>query len=359
MSGHPRTPRSRPPVSVVLLTLLVTLATVVTSTAFLMRPAVSPQAFALARDVPTVSPAPPATDPRGLHLVLVPHPDDELSAWTSLLDADDLMPLVVLLTQGEATQHCAADVMDRRLQTDLGEVPPEPDPTVGGGGSLACREARLGSFRAAMTEAAEHTPSVQLDWSAARPVEIDGLEALLVTGESATLIALDLGDDALTTDTVETAVRGVLSRPFALGLPDLPLVRITSSAYYATEQEPTACDSLALCPPGETPYVYDRPDHLAVREVARTLAPLTEEGSWLVTHSYDPAANRHLALPEEIYDQFMGLGSGDPRTAQRLGSHQRIYGWLAFPDPWRTGELPLQGEQVLFPRVQSYEVVTP
>ena len=46
-------------------------------------------------------------------------------------------------------------------------------------------------------------------------------------------------------------------------------------------------------------------------------------------------------------------------TAQRLGIYQRAYGWLAFPDAWRRGDLPLAGDRVLFPRVQTYEVVEP
>lgn len=365
MPGHQRRQRSRPPTAVVLLAMLAALATVVASTSFLMRPAVSVPDYALARDVQVVSPAVSAPEPRGLHLILLPHPDDELSGWTALLEAEDLMPVLVLLTHGEATQRCTADVMAGHLQTDLGEVPPDPDPTTEGGGSAACRQARLGSFRRAMTEAAVHTPSAQLDWSASRPLEdpgLDGphsgLDGHLVTGPSAALVILDLGDGTLTADGVEDAVGSLMaSRP--TGLPDLPLVRVTSAAYYATDESPTGCDNLGLCPPGGEPYVYGHPDHLAVREAARALAPTAEEGSWLVTHSYDPRAGRHLALPEDVYDAFLGLGEGAPGTARRLGSHQRVYGWLAFPDAWRLGDLPLQDDQVLFPRVQSYEVVAP
>lgn len=65
--------------------------------------------------------------------------------------------------------------------------------------------------------------------------------------------------------------------------------------------------------------------HLATREAARALAPLAQDGSWLVTHPHDPAVDR----------------------------------WLAFPDAWRPGDLPLASNQVIFPRVQSSEVVAP
>lgn len=357
MPGNPRRQRTGPPTAVVLLLMFLALATVAASTTFLLRPSMSPAAFALDRDVPTVAPAPPPGDPRGLHLILVPHPDDEISAWTSLVEGADLLPVLVVLTQGEGTARCTADAMERHLRPDLGEIAPQPDPSHAGAGSAACREARLNSFREALDAAASHTPAVRLEWSSAREVDLAGHQARVVTGSAATLVELDLGDGGLTAQAVESVSQALLESDV---LPDLPLTRVTSSAYYATEQSsPSPCDSLAVCPPGDTAYVYDHPDHLATREAARALAPLAQEGSWLVTHPYDPAVDRHLALPREVYDAFLGLGEGDPRDAQRLGSYQRIYGWLAFPDSWRPGDLPLASNQVIFPRVQSYEVVAP
>lgn len=336
------------------------LVTVTASTSALLRPALTPQEFALARDVPTVSPSDPGDQPRGLHVFLVPHPDDELSAWTSLLEGADLYPVIVLLTQGEATQRCAAESMAKHLNAGLGEIPPEPDPSEEGAASPTCKEARLNSFRQAVSAAAEHTPLMTLDWSKARDAELAGQPVQFVPGPAATLLLLDLGDSTLTADGVEEATLGLLESPDA-GLPDLPLIRITSAAYYATEASSAGagCDSLALCPPGEEAYVYDHPDHLAVREAARSLAPRAREGSWLVTHASDPAATRHLALSQDLYEEFMALGPGDPWSAQRVGSYQRIYGWLAFPDVWRPGDLPVRSTEVMFPRVQSYEVVTP
>lgn len=358
MPGNaPRRPRVVPVWGVVL-ALCLALVAVTASTSFLMRPPQTVQQLAVST-VPTVSPSEPPAQARGLHIYLLPHPDDELSAWTSLVDGDDLYPVLVLLTRGEATQRCATASLAKHLNAARGEIPPTPDPGTDTASMATCQEARLNSFRQAVSEAADHTPVVALDWTDTRTVELDGQAAEVVSGPSAALVVLDLGDGTLTADRVESAVRTLLEESSSW-MPDLPLVRVTSSAYYATQAatESAECDDTA-CLDGGQAYVYDHPDHAAVWEAARSLAPLTEQGSWVVTQPNDSAADRHLALPEEMYQQFMELGPGDPWTAERRGTYQRIYGWLAFPDVWRPGDLPTQDAQVLFPRVQSFEIVTP
>ncbi|WP_122261564.1 hypothetical protein [Ornithinimicrobium cerasi] len=356
-------PPGRGSVRVVLVVavLVLTLVAVALSTAFLLRPSLTPAQWALARDVPTLDPQDPVADPQGLHLLLVPHPDDELSGWGSLLDRPDLRPVLVLLTRGEATQRCGEQAMANHLQVELGEVAPRPDPTSQGASSTACEEARLQAFRTALGEAARHTPVLAVDWSLARPATVAGQGAEVVEGRHATVVLLDLGDDALTASGVTEVLAGMLDAP-PEGVPDLPVGRITAAAYYATRGEvadrPT-CEVVVVCPAGERAYVYDRPDHLAVREAARALAERAAEGSWLATSPFDPAASVHRALPQELYDLAMGLGPGDAGSAPRMGTYQRVYGWLAFPDVWRRGDLPLARDQVMFPRVQSYEVVPP
>ncbi len=339
--------------------MVLALFVVCASTLFLMRQPPTPPQVA-AGEVPTVTPQSSPDQATGLHVYLVPHPDDELSAWTSLIEGGDLHPVMVVLTQGEATDRCEVTEYSIHLATGLGEIPPRPDPSTEEATAATCREARMSSFQEVLTTATVHTPAVALDWAHSRFVEVGGHPVTVVPGMAATLLLLDLGDDTLTADRVEEMTR-LLLESTDVGLPDLPVTRVTASAYYATQHaaDRSSCSDTAVCLPGEPSYVFDRPDHLAARDAARSLAPLTEEGSWLVTHPDDLAASRHLALPVPIYQQFMGLGPGDPPTAQRLGSYQQAYGWLAFPDAWRPGDLPLERFQVLFPRVQSYEVVTP
>lgn len=352
------------------------LVVVTVSTGFLLRPAQTVQQVALAREVPAVHSGQVVTadQARGLHLYLVPHADDELSGWTSLADGSDLYPVLVLLTQGEQTARCTPEVLATHLEVELGERPPEPDPTTGRD-TPACRQARWDAFRASLGEAARHTPAVDLSGAQETTTTLGGSPAVLLRGRGATVVALDLGDGRLTPAAVVEAVEEVLALS-GTALPDLPLTRVTASAYVGTgtgtDEADTddagdiddtdaspGCGSPALCPAGERAYEYAHEDHRATGRAARELAPRTTEGSYLVTYPSDPAATEHRALPAEVYDAFMELGPGAPDTARRLGSHQRIYGWLGFPDVWRVGDLPLQSTEVVFPRVQSYEVVAP
>lgn len=314
--------------------------------------------MAVDRAVEEIAPSPglsPA-EATGLHLYLVPHPDDELSAWTSLTDAAKLWPVIVVLTQGEQTGRCA-DVLDQYLQVELGERVPVPLP-VTGRGSSECRQARLGSLREWLTQAAESTPAVAYLGSGDVEVHATAVgPAQLTVGRQGALVVLDLGDGRVTADIVQQAVDEVLRLD---GVPALPLARITAAAYYAEADATTAeCPAAVLCPPGGRPCNYPHLDHKAVRDAARTIADRASDGAWLVTTPYDPAAAVFRALPRPLYETFMGLDGPDPITAHRTGSFQQVYGWLAFPDAWRTGDLPLDQDQVLFSRVQSFEVVLP
>lgn len=357
-TGRRAIPARRVPIPVVLAAVVLALATVAASTTLLLRPARSVEAWVHDRDVRTVQPRPPTEDPTGLHLLLVPHPDDELSGWTSLLDADQLRPVLVVLTRGDATRRCGATVFERTLRENLGEVRPVPDPT---SSVEACGDARVGSLHAALAEAALHTPVVDLGGAPGRTLDVGGHRVEVLAGEHATLVLADLGDGQLEAEAVEQLALELLQDP-VVAPPGLAVARITASAYYASEGAPSArdgCSTPSLCPEGERPYVYEHPDHLAVREAARALAPSSGQGSWLVTHPWDPAATVHLALPGDVYDAELGLAEGRPREARRTGSYQRIYGWLAFPDAWRPGDLPLRADEVFLPRIQSYEVVRP
>lgn len=360
----PEVLRSRgrePGVGVVLLALLLACLTVGLTTAFLLRPAPLDPA-AVDRAAPEVRPTPPVdlADATGLHLYLVTHPDDELSGWGSLIDAPGLYPVVVLLTEGEATQRCEPTTYRSSQRADLGEIAPDPVPD--GRHGPGCRGARIDSFRTALDGLAEVSPVVAgLAGAPTSVLEVEGRRARVQRGTHATLVLLDLGDGRLTEAAVEAAARGVLGLR-GTELPDLPLGRVTASAYLAPEgssSDAQGCRWPGLCPPGERPYIYPHADHAAARKAARALAGEAREGAWLVTHPYDPQASEVRALPRELYDTVLGLGDGSPATAQRLGIYQRAYGWLAFPDEWRRGDLPLAGDRVLFPRVQTYEVVEP
>lgn len=362
MSTEVGPPARRPRTSVVLIVLLVAAGVVGWSTTTLLRDPVSVHELAIDRAVPPTKIGRPVPLPaaRALHVYLVPHPDDELSGWTSLTDAPGLYPVIVLLTEGEATARCTEKVFVRHAQPELGEIVPDPPPTAGRA-TPACRGARMASFRSALEDAAALSPVMKGPWELpGRVVHLDSGVATVQQGAHATLVTMDLGDGSLDRVRVEAAVRDLLTGHGG-ALPDLPVGRLTVAAYYGVETGPAdrPCPWPALCPPGDSGYSYRNLDHLAVRDAGRALADVTQEGSWLVTHPYDPDASVVRSLPRDDYARLMALGPGSPARAERLGSYQRWYGWLAFPDVWRVGDLPLESDEVLFSRVQVYEVVAP
>ena len=71
----------------------------------------------------------PATTKQQIQYVVIPHPDDELSAWSLIQRSPADYPVFIVLTQGEQTQMGDG----RGLQADRGEVIPQPQPFTGRG----------------------------------------------------------------------------------------------------------------------------------------------------------------------------------------------------------------------------------
>src|ERR671917_1265731 len=71
-----------------------------------------------------------ATAKKRLQYVVVPHPDDEFSAWSLIEKSHDNYPVFIVLTRGERTRYCAPEGKVA-LQVNLGEDKPSPYPYVG------------------------------------------------------------------------------------------------------------------------------------------------------------------------------------------------------------------------------------
>lgn len=361
MSGARSPSSGEPTLVVVAVVLVLALVAAVAAGSIVLRPRTSAATAAVERETEEVRPGPGTTlsQARGLHLYLVPHPDDELSGWTSLTDGEDLYPVLLVLTRGGDTVRCTPERFEQNLQPELGEVTPQPRPDQDGS-PQACREARLSSFRAVLAEAGPTSADVA-GLGEADLVDLPGGSGgTYAVLDNAALVVLDLADGQLTQQAVGVAVDDVLAA-LEPELGGLELTRVTASAYATDGGEPPdeRCDRPALCPSDDAPYPYPHEDHRVVREATRALAGRTTEGSWLVTSPYDPLASVFRALPQDVYDEFLALGPGEDEEAERLGSYQRHYGWLAFPKVWRRGDLPLESTDVIFSRVQSFEVVAP
>ena len=78
--------------------------------------------------------------PSSVSYIVVPHPDDEMQAWSLLEDTPEVHKVFIMLTRGEQTAYCAQPGHDE----GTGEAPPSPWPQ--GRWTASCESARQNSF---------------------------------------------------------------------------------------------------------------------------------------------------------------------------------------------------------------------
>ncbi len=245
--------------------------------------------------------------------VVVPHPDDELEAWSLLEDRADQYPVFVLCTHGEQTVYADG----RGHQPELGERTPLPQPW-GRRGSATVRAQRLGSFSAFLDGVAALDRSLD-----ARLVDHgvldEGAEPFsLAVGERSARVVFDGGDGRLTSAFVSAA----LQRTRELRTTSLPVQEeggVVGAAYWNTT-------------PGSVRYVHR--DHRAVH----TALWHTDQGlpgpQECRTGTADPDAVRTESVSPQTYEALMGIAPDGRRT----GLFQQVYGWLGPQQGWPAGE---------------------
>jgi hypothetical protein len=119
----------------------------------------------------------------GVSYFIIPHPDDEVSAWALAQQAR--YPIFVLMTQGEASVHC------------------QP---LGGQGSEQCKTARVEAWDQFLDS-----------YYAVQPAPAEGPYKLYVGLRSARMI-FDFGDQRLTVAEVESAITSAREVGALLGL---------------------------------------------------------------------------------------------------------------------------------------------
>lgn len=295
-----------------------------------------------------------------LQLVISPHPDDEFLAFPALDDAPGTYTVVVSLTRGENTSRC--DDLDRYLQSDLGERPPQPRPE--SRQSPSCAQARSDSWAAFLTDAGSLTREVRLGPGAtAEGMAVSdprwGGEAQVWQGRDSGRVLLSLPDGALTEGDVVAAVEAVLELR-GTALPDLPVERVVLASYWRPTDQETG---------GTGAFVYEHPDHRAVTFAAPAIARQARADVWanvppdftadLWEGETERLARTTRALDPETYAAYLDVEPlGDGGLARRTGILQINYGWLAFPQQlWTAGDSPDEQAGVLFARFQDYLIV--
>jgi len=262
----------------------------------------------------TSVPLPPPKDQ--ITYVVVPHPDDEFSAWALVeaLPGDYLV--FILCTQGEQTAMGDGHGLEARF----GEIVPQPQPFTGKG-TANLKAQRVYSWHGFLDTMAASDPHL------ASPVSLGTLPSHvgsfdLRVGASTARAVFDLGDGQLTPEAVTGAIQAVrnVRERFEVATEHA----VIGAAYY-NAQYPDA-------------VVYTHPDHRAVHVALWGTDQGTPGPQWGRTAHTDPdaaARGRTDIIDAATYGTAMSVDPPpvDPATnptAMRTGAVQRWYGWLAF-----------------------------
>ncbi|MGH9166147.1 MAG: hypothetical protein ACRDZW_11660 [Acidimicrobiales bacterium] len=275
-----------------------------------------------------------ALDQRRLRYFLIPHPDDEFSAWSLVNEASQHYPVFVLLTKGEATAFADG----RGLQAALGERVPRPQPFMTAG-TATVKAQRLDSWHAFLDAMA----TVDRRLGIAVGVTSPSPHFELFVGPGSARVVFDLGDGRLTPAMVTTA----LARVRAIRRTHLPV---------SVEDDAVAAGYWNRDYPGST--VYEHRDHRAVHQALWSTDHGLPGPQWGRTARSDPdavRAGRTAVMDAAVYDAAMAVSPPPPDpavnpAARRIGSLQRCYGWLR-EDYWPGGELDDTG---VFSRSQTF-----
>lgn len=263
---------------------------------------------------------------RHLLYVVVPHPDDELEAWSVLEDRADQYPVFVLCTHGERTVYADG----RGHEPERGERTPQPQPW-GPPGSAVVRAQRLDSFAAFLDGVAALDPHLDTGLVDHGVLDDGPSPFRLAVGERSARVVFDGGDGQLTPAFVTAA----LQRIRALRRTHLPVREeggVVGAAYWNAAA-------------GSVRYVH--PDHRAVHDALWHVDQGLPGPQECRTASVDPDVARTESVTPQTYDALMGIAPDGRRT----GLFQVVYGWLAPEQGWASGETDATA---VFSRQQSF-----
>ncbi len=279
-----------------------------------------------------------------LDVVVAPHPDDEMQAWSLLAGTTEAHTVFAFLTRGEETSLCQRALPG--LDAASGEVVPRPRPR--GRWTDSCAQARMNATIAFLERMGDDDPGLPDDYDEGVRTGLAGSpggqrcddgdchdvgDVVVHAGDGATVVFFDLGDGDLTTDEVDDAIATLVDHGGELGIPDLPRRRLVAASYYNDDQ-PTCVR-------------YPHPDHRAVTDAVdgaphgfpeRFVATCRTPDADLVGRAVDPDV---WAATFDVADD-----------GTRIGPHPVLYGWLL--DPYWPDDPDPGSQDELFHRDQVF-----
>lgn len=276
----------------------------------------------------------------GVDIIAMPHPDDEMEAWSLIQGTSTRYKVFVYFTLGEETSYCNPTTFNVSFRPDLGETPPPYTPT--GTLSSSCGESRItatlnflnrmsgtdSSIPGGFSDSSYTTISLP-DINNANPGHVDNgtfiadkkmrvYNSVTGNGSKGNVLFFNLGNQDLTKAEVVWALQSIINNRTAVGLPDIPLHAMIGPFAH------TISSSYANC------QTYDHPDHYAVHDALYNTdfgmpSPSLQVAATCATDP-DYTANPLTGLVSTT--AFNNAFAVNPTTLQREGFFQRDYGWM-------------------------------
>lgn len=284
----------------------------------------------------------------------MPHPDDEMEAWSLIENSTSNYKVFIYMTFGEETGYCVPTSYKTALRSDLGEIAAIATPQ--GKWTPSCGESRIAStlsFLNMMAETDSSIPSgmsptsyttMTLPANSGAVAHVDN--GVLVNDSSVRIynstngygkvLFFNMGDGDLTESEVTWAIRSVKQQSAALGLPAYPVYNILGNFYHSGK--------FSSC------VAYTHPDHNAIhRSLYKTNFGVTGYQS-AATCAKDPTTARNKDVSTTNWDKAF-LVKPDGR---RVGHFQRSYGWLNGASTGWPHDRSATSQQQVFMRHQSF-----
>ena len=285
--------------------------------------------------------------PERLSYLVMPHPDDEMQAWSLFEDSPETYKIFIMLTKGEQTAYCASPGYDE----GTGEAAPTPWPD--GRWTPSCEAARQNSFfdfvggmggrdsglPTSFTSQGVKGPFDALGHTICRHDDggcIADLTAEVWTSPVAAVVWFNVGDGDVTEGEVAWAVTTVRDNRAALGInSSLPNHGLIGASYW--NRSHPGC------------VVYDHDDHRAVHEALwNTNFDVGYQAA--AACGSDPEIARSEQVSLSLFDTAF-----ETKASTRIGEHAVHYGWLNSDGP---GYWPgdYSGQDELYHRDQAFWV---
>lgn len=301
-----------------------------------------------------------AAGPYNTSMIVMPHPDDEIEAWSLIENSPANYKVFVYLTQGEQTTYCEPDLYQKSFEPHYGEVAPAATPL--GKWTNSCTTARISSTLGYMNKMAHYDETIPNGFSLndyttvtlpnpngyghidstnnANPVISDGT-VRVYTGDNGygKILFFNLGDGDLTQQEVEWAVSSVMANRSLFDLPSYPFYNAIGNFYNK---------NYSNC------AVYSHPDHLAVHKALYYRNFGFTAYQTAATCETDPDTVRTRNVTWVPWSHAMLVRN----DGTRYGYLQKYYGWLRYVEANPAGGWPYDGslttQNKTFMRHQSF-----